>query len=139
MAFPRKNVNVGRLSSWNLKAKSYWPCLLVLELICAPAIFRGNLNRFGAILTTNRFFWSSQFLSRWLPRDFLVRPLADYKRSQSKLRGREPESCRSVVAKEEVMDPFPGSAQEGHPRVETAGSTSATGAEGYVTVWQQYF
>lgn len=34
---------------------------------------------------------------------------------------------------------FPRSAQEGHPHTESAGSTSAAGAEGYVTVWQLYF
>lgn len=37
------------------------------------------------------------------------------------------------------MDSFPSSAQEGHPHTETAGSSSAPGAEGYVTVKRLYF
>lgn len=37
------------------------------------------------------------------------------------------------------MDPFQSSRVDGHPPLETAGSTSAVGADGYVTVKQTYF
>lgn len=37
------------------------------------------------------------------------------------------------------MDPFQSSSVEGHPRIETAGSTSALNAEGYVAVKREYF
>ncbi len=37
------------------------------------------------------------------------------------------------------MDLLQSSSVEGHPRLETAGSTSAVGAEGYATIKRQYF
>lgn len=37
------------------------------------------------------------------------------------------------------MDPLQSSSLEGHPRVESPGSTSAVGAEGYATVKTLYF
>jgi hypothetical protein len=37
------------------------------------------------------------------------------------------------------MDPFQSSSVESHPLVETAGSTSALNADGYVTVKREYF
>ena len=43
------------------------------------------------------------------------------------------------VERRGVMDPFQSSSVEGHPRVETAGSTSALNAEGYVAVKREYF
>lgn len=44
-----------------------------------------------------------------------------------------------TVGEEKPMDPLQSSSVEGHPPVETAGSTSAVGAEGYATVMRQYF
>lgn len=37
------------------------------------------------------------------------------------------------------MDPFQSSSTEGHPRLESAGSASAVGAEGYATIKHEYF
>ena len=37
------------------------------------------------------------------------------------------------------MDLLQGSQLDGHPPLETAGSTSAVGADGYVAIKQMYF
>ena len=37
------------------------------------------------------------------------------------------------------MDPLQSSSVEGHLRLESPGSTSAVGAEGYATIKRQYF
>lgn len=46
---------------------------------------------------------------------------------------------RSFSWEKRVMDPSQSSSVESHPLVETAGSTSALNAEGYVTVKREYF
>lgn len=37
------------------------------------------------------------------------------------------------------MDPFQSSSVDGHPTLESAGSASAVGAEGYATVKKHHF
>ena len=98
-------------------------------------------RNFGAIVTINWFVRSVHFSDQSgyrSPRDFLSGPPGEYKRRGCARLGKSLESRRSVAwTKRRLMETstFPSSAQEGHPQTESTGSTSAAGAEGYVTVW----